>query len=276
MPEIHSTAIVDPTAQLAPGVTLGPYTMVGPHCILGEGVELQPFSRLVSHVTLAEGVKLHSGAIVGDVPQHLGYKEHPGRVEIGKNTVLREGVTVHRPYAEGGVTRIGENCFLMANSHAAHDVTVGDRVVLVNGTLLAGHVTVGDACTLSGCALVHQWVKVGRLAMLSGGVEISCDIPPFAVARGRNQIVGMNVIGMRRAGMTPGQRGVLKRLFVELLQPGINFAQATAKARIHLETLPPDRTGPALELVNWLSLEHTRGVTRLPGRGEPIDELEHA
>jgi UDP-N-acetylglucosamine acyltransferase len=262
MSPIHPTALVDSSAEIAAGADIQAYTVVGPECKVASGVQMQPFSRLVSHVTLGPNVSVHSGAVLGDTSQHQAYQEHPGRVEIGAGTVIREGVTVHRPFHEGGVTKIGEHCFLMANSHVAHDCSVGNKVVIVNGALLAGHVHVDDQVTLSGCVLIHQYCHIGRLAMLSGGAEITCDVAPFCMVRGRNELIGLNIVGLRRAGHTAGERRLLKQAFQHALATQESLPTAVQQARKALESGDTDHRALADELLEFLDAEHPRGIVR--------------
>lgn len=262
---IHPDARIDASAEIADDAEIGPFVIIGPHCIVGPRCVLHPFSRLASHVTLHEDVKIHSGAVIGDVPQHLGYKEHPGRVEIGARTILREHVTVHRPHVAGGVTRIGADCFLMVGSHVAHDCVLGNKVIFVNAATPAGHVTIGDGVLLSGHVGIHQFVSIGRMAMLSASAQVSMDVPPFVIVEGRNYLEGLNVVGLKRAGYSPAQRRQLKRVMLHSLQPGVIFAQAITRQRAELATLPADDTLLAGEFLDWLAADHPRGVLRFPG-----------
>jgi UDP-N-acetylglucosamine acyltransferase len=151
-------------------------------------------------------------------------------VEIGADCSIREGVTIHRGSAEGSVTRVGEGCLLMVNSHLGHNVILGRRVILANGVLLAGHVQVGDGAFLSGNVIIHQFTRIGRLAMLAGGSGISKDVLPFCTTASlhTNRIAGLNIIGLRRAGMTSADRLQLKRAYHLVFRQGLALPAARA------------------------------------------------
>jgi UDP-N-acetylglucosamine acyltransferase len=157
--------------------------------------------------------EIHAGCIIGDAPQDIRYKGEPTRLLIGDRNVFREHMTVHRSKSLSEDTVIGSDNFLMAHSHVGHNVHLGNYVILANGALLAGHATVGDRAFISGNCLVHQFVRVGTLALMQGGSAVSKDLPPFTVARGDNGICGLNVVGLRRAGISSEERLELKRLY---------------------------------------------------------------
>ena len=227
---IHPTAVIHPRAQLDPTVQVGPYAVIdegvvaGAHCVIG------PHVHLTGLTTLGAGNRLHAGCVLGDAPQDLKYHGEPTRLRIGEHNVFREHVTVHRSNQPATDTVIGSHNFLMAHSHVGHNVLLGDHVILANGALLAGHVTVEDRAFISGHCLVHQFVRIGTLALMQGGAGIGKDLPPFTIARGNNGICGLNVIGLRRAGFTSGQRLELKRLYHRLFRSRQNFRAALAVA----------------------------------------------
>lgn len=220
---------VHPTAIVCQGATIGRNVTIGPHCFIDDGVEIGDECTIAHRATLLSGTilgarcRVHAGAVLGDAPQDLSYDGFRSYVWIGAGTVIREGVTVHRATIEDGATIIGERCFLMANSHVGHDARVGNEVILANGTLLAGHVQVGDRAFLSGNCLVHQFTRIGRLAMLSGGTAVQMDVPPFTITRSTssNCVMGLNVVGLRRAGYSSADRAHLKDAFDLLYRSGM-------------------------------------------------------
>ena len=228
---IHPTAIIHPRAKLDSSVSVGPYAVIdegvtlGPQCVVG------PHVYLTGQTTVGSQNRFHAGCVIGDAPQDLKYKNEPTRLRIGDNNVFREHFTVHRSTKTEDETVIGSNNFLMAHSHVAHNCRVGNHVILANGALLGGHVTVEDKAFISGNCLVHQFCRVGTLALMQGGSAISKDLPPFTIARGDNGICGLNVIGLRRAGLTSDQRLELKRLYHALFRSGRNLSEAVAAAR---------------------------------------------
>jgi UDP-N-acetylglucosamine acyltransferase len=220
--KIHTTAIVESGA------------------VIGENAEIGPHAVILACVTLGPGCKVHAGAVLGDEPQDLAYKGAASFVRIGARCVIREHVTIHRGTKEGTATEVGDECFLMANSHLGHNVRLGRRVIVANGALLGGYAEVGDSAFVSGNALVHQFCRIGRLAMLSGGCGISKDVPPFCTVRGiqPNRIAGLNVVGLRRAGMTPADRAAVRKAFALLYQSGLNTTQALERIRAELQGAP--------------------------------------
>ena len=175
--------------------------------------------------------RFHAGCVIGDAPQDLKYKDEPTGLRIGDHNVFREHVTVHRSNKVGEVTVLGSHNFLMANSHVAHNCVVGDHTIIANGVLLAGHVTVQDRAFISGNCLVHQFTRVGTLALMQGGSAISKDLPPFTVALRDNEMCGLNIVGLRRAGFSAEQRLELKQLYQALFRSGRPLREAVAEAR---------------------------------------------
>ena len=180
----HASAIVDKSAVIGNDVEIGPFAVIGADVDLGDGCVIGPHAVIHPYTALGSGCRVHAGAVIGDLPQDLAFKQVRSFVEIGADCVLREGVTVHRGTEEGTKTSLGDECFLMANSHVGHNCLVGDGVILANGALLGGRVEVGAGAFISGNSAVHQFVKVGRLAMLAGLSGISKDLPPFCTTHG--------------------------------------------------------------------------------------------
>jgi len=227
---IHPSAVINPKALLDPSVEVGPFAVIdagvslGPDCIVG------PHVCLTGQTTIGARNRFHAGAVIGDAPQDLKYKGNPTRLVIGDDNVFREGCTVHRSTTADGATTIGSNCFLMANSHVGHNCFVGNHVIIANGALLGGHVQVADRVFISGNCAVHQFARVGTLALMQGGAMISRDLPPYTIARGANNMCGLNIVGLRRAGISPEARLELKRLYHLLFRSGKPLAAALAEA----------------------------------------------
>ena len=205
-PHIHLTAIISAEAQLADDVRVGPYVVIDGPVTVGPGCAIGPHAQLIGPLTIGKGNTIGFGSVVGGAPQHLAYNGEPTAVAIGDGNTFREHTTVHRGMPAGtgpgtGITVVGNGNLFMAGSHVAHDCRVGDHGIFANGALLAGHVEVGDRVLLSGNSAVHQFCRVGRLALLSGASATSKDIPPFWVMQDVNRECGVNVIGMRRAGL---------------------------------------------------------------------------
>lgn len=218
MPQIHPSAVVSADARLAPDVTVGPLAVIDGPVELGAGCVVAAQARLTGPLTVGPKNTFDTGCVIGGAPQHTAYAGEPTRVEIGAGNTFREHVTVHRGMPVGvgpgtGTTRIGDGNLFMAGAHVAHDCEVGSHGIYANGALLAGHVTTGDRVFLSGNSAVHQFCRVGRLALLSGTSASTKDIPPFWVVQNFNRVCGVNVVGMRRAGVTNAEINAVRRVF---------------------------------------------------------------
>jgi UDP-N-acetylglucosamine acyltransferase len=212
---IHPTAIVSAEAQLAGDVQVGPFAIIEGPVVLGAGCRVGPHVHLMGHLTIGENNTFHTGCVIGDAPQHSGYKGEPTRVEIGDGNTFREYCTVHRgmPAPATGVTTIGDRNLMMANSHVGHDCRVGNGCVTANGSMLGGHVELQDGVFVSGNAAVHQFCRVGRLAMIGGLSAVSQDCPPFWMIRYINVPHGINVVGMKRSGMNADDIAAVRRAY---------------------------------------------------------------
>jgi len=228
---IHSTAIIHPHAKVDATVEVGPYAVIDAGVSLGAGCWLAPYVHLTGETSIGKNNRFHTGCVIGDAPQDLKYTGTPTRLRIGDGNVFREHTTVHRSTNPDGETVIGSGCFLMAGAHVGHNSVVGNQVIIANGVCLGGHVTVDDRAFLSGNCLVHQFVRVGTLALMQGGSAISKDLPPFTIARRQNSINGLNIIGMRRAGISSAERLEVKALYHAIFRAGLPFRAAIAAAR---------------------------------------------
>lgn len=224
---VHPTAQVSPEARLAEGVQVGAFAIIDGHATIGRDTILRPFAQIVGTVTLGEGNDVGSGCILGDRPQHRGYKGEPTGVVIGHGNIFREHCTVHRGMPDGrAITRIGNDNYFMANSHVAHDCIVGDHCNFANGAAIGGHVVIEDRVFISGNSVVHQHVRVGRLALISGVSATSQDIPPFWMIQDYNAPVGINAIGMRRAGIPTAEIKAVQTAFRLIYESGLGMSTA--------------------------------------------------
>lgn len=261
MPHVHSTAVISPEARLAPDVTVGPFAVLEGAVTVGPGTTIAARAHLIGPLTLGANNRIHSGAVLGGDPQHLGYKGEPTTVEIGDGNTFREHVTVHRGMPVGvgpgtGTTKIGDRCLFMAGAHIAHDCVVGSDVILANGALLGGHVVVGDRALISGNSAVQQFCRVGRLALLSGTSASTKDIPPFWVMQNVNHVRGLNLVGMKRAGIAPAERVAIRAAFkiIYLTRPALLLSAAVDRIEAELGHFPAIR-----ELVEFVRTSK-RGV----------------
>ena len=260
---IHPTAIVNPKAELGANVTIGPFCVIDADVKIGANARIGPHVTILPFTTIGAGCTLHANVVLGDLPQDIAFKDVVSYVRLGANCTIREGVTIHRGTKPETETVAGDDCYLMANSHLAHNVRLGNGVILVNGALLAGYVEVGDRAFISGNAAVHQFCRIGKLAMMSGNSSISKDLPPFCITRSSrmNSIAGLNVVGLRRAGYGVPDRLAIKRAFHILYQSGLNVSQATAKIRAE------SPSGPTMEFCEFVE-QSKRGICRFGGQTE--------
>jgi UDP-N-acetylglucosamine acyltransferase len=230
---IHPSAVIHPNAKLGTNVTVGPCTVIDAGVELGDDCIVGPQVCLTGATTIGKGNRFHAGCVIGDAPVDLKYKGEPTRLRIGDHNVFREHVTVNCSNTLAEDTVIGDHNLLTPHAHVGHNTVVGNHVILGGGCFLAGHVVVQDRAFISGCCLVHQFCRVGTLAMMQGGAAISQDLPPFTVVHRVNELCGLNIVGLRRAGLTADERLELKRLYRELFRSGKNLRAAVEEAKNH-------------------------------------------
>jgi UDP-N-acetylglucosamine acyltransferase len=229
---LHPTAVIHPDAELGANVTVGPYAVIEGAARIGAGCAIQAHAVIGAHVVMGKDNLIGYGAIIGGDPQDFAFRpEIRSAVRIGNGNRIREYCTIHRGTTEDSATVVGDGCFLMAGAHLAHNVQLGDHVILANNVLLGGHVRVEDRVFIGGGCVFHQHMRVGRLAICQGLSAFSKDIPPFTTAAERNGIAGLNVVGLRRAGFSLEQRTEIKEAFALLYRRGLNTAQALAASR---------------------------------------------
>lgn len=255
---IHPTAIIDPRAQIPSTAEIGPRVLIEGPVELGENCVIQANAILTGEVKLGSGNKIGYGAILGALPQDLGFKpETPTGVTIGNDNVIREYCTIHRATKPETHTRVGSNNYIMAGAHFAHDVVVQDRCIIANNVLLAGHVHFGNNVVVGGGTVFHQFVRVGSYVMVRGLSAIGKDIPPYTMALAINSVIGLNVVGLRRVGLGAERRGEIKKAFNMLYREGWNTTQA-------LEAAEKIAWGPEAEQF-WAFVREAkkRGICRL-------------
>jgi UDP-N-acetylglucosamine acyltransferase len=234
---IHPTAIVDPQAQLGADVEIGPYAIIDGPVKVGDRTRVLALAHLSGDLEIGPDCQIHMGAVLGHLAQDRGLAGKGGGVTVGARNIIREYVTVHRASKPDHRTVLGEDNFLLACSHVGHDCRVGRLNTIANGALLAGYVVVGDRAFISGNVVIHQFVKIGSLAMLGGQARVTKDVPPFMTVEGNSKVRGLNIVGMRRAGMTAEQRHRVKEAFWILYRSGLNVPNAVAQIK-RLEPSP--------------------------------------
>lgn len=228
---VHPTAVIHPEAQLGANVTVGPYAVIEGPARIGDGCVIQAHAVITGHVTMGIENTIGYGAVIGAEPQDLAFRpDVASEVRIGDGNKIREYCTIHRGTSTGSATIVGSHCFLMAGAHLAHNVRLGDRVILANNVLLGGHVIVEDRVFVGGGCVFHQHMRVGQLVICQGASGFGQDIPPFTIAAEINGIAGLNVVGLRRAGFTTAERVEIKEAFNLLYRSGRNVRQALADA----------------------------------------------
>jgi UDP-N-acetylglucosamine acyltransferase len=212
---IHQTAIVDAQAAVAADAEIGPYCVIGPHVAIGEGCRLVAHVHVTGHTAIGARTGIQPFTSLGTPPQSVKYRGGPTRLVIGAACDIREGVTMNIGTEDGGgVTEVGDRCFLMAGSHVGHDSKVGNDVTIANDTVLGGHVSVGDYSVIGGQAAVHQFCRIGEGAMMSGFSAIAADLIPYGFAIGQRGVLGgLNIVGMRRRGLSRADIHHVRRLY---------------------------------------------------------------
>jgi UDP-N-acetylglucosamine acyltransferase len=224
---VHPTAIVGEGASLGDGVVVGPYAVVESDTRLGDRTEVRAHAVVKRFTTVGEDNAVHEGAVIGGEPQDVAFAGGETHLRVGDRNRIRECVTIHRSSLPGGTTVVGSECFLMACSHVAHDCRIGDRVILANNVALAGHVDIGERAFLSGGVVVHQFCRIGRLAMVGGNSKVVQDCLPFVVTDGVPGVAcGLNVVGLRRAGVGASQVRALKEGYRLLLRSALPLETA--------------------------------------------------
>lgn len=239
MASIHPTAVVDPGAELGAGVEVGPYaviesdTRIGPDCRLGSHVLIKRFT------TVGARCRLYHGAVLGEDPQDLKFRDEPSQLLVGENCLVREYVTFHRATGEGNRTVVGSHGLFMAYCHVGHNSRVGDHVLLANYVGVSGHCVIEDYVTVGGMSGLHQYVTVGTTAMIGGMSRVVEDAPPYCITNGNpSRIYGLNVRGLRRRGIVGEAVIALKRAFRLLYRGELNTSQAVERIRESGELTP--------------------------------------
>jgi len=237
---IDARAIVSPKAELAEGVTVGPYSVIEDGVKIGKGTWVGPHAVIKGPTTIGEDNKIFQFASIGDAPQDLKYKGEPTRLEIGDRNVFREFTTMNRgTVGGGGLTVIGSDNLFMAFTHVAHDCRVGSRIVMANYATLAGHVELGDWVIMGGYSGTHQFTKVGAHAFIGNNAAVTRDVPPYVMAVGTPAVPhSINSEGLKRRGFTPEQIRGLKNAYRVLYRSDLKLDDAMAELRKMAETEP--------------------------------------
>jgi len=255
---IHPTAIIDPRAEIDTSVEVGPYTIIKNNVQIDKGTVIGSHVSIDPFVTIGEDCRIFQYASVGATPQDLKYKGEETYLKIGRGTVIREFATINRgTEGGGGITEVGEDNFLMAYTHVAHDCKTGKRVILANNATLAGHVIIGDYATVGGLVAIHQFVRIGDFAYIGGKSAVVKDVPPYVIAAGdRASLRGLNSVGMQRSGITAEAVSSLKKAYRIVFRIGLTLNEALERLKAEVNPLP--------EVVNFIKFiqSSSRGITR--------------
>lgn len=255
MARIHETALVDERARLAADVEVGPYAVVEADVELGPGCRIGAQAVLKSGLRLGQRVRVYEGAVLGGEPQDLKYDGAPSFAVVGDDSVIREFATIHRSALAEGTTRVGRGCFLMGYGHVAHDCDIGDGAIIASYAALAGHIHIGERAFVSGGVVIHQFSSIGELAMIGGGSKVNLDVPPFFTVDGvPARAVGLNLVGLRRAGVDEEAIRALKRAYRLLYRSKLPLKEALAA----IEELSNDWTKRLVDFVRATE----RGICR--------------
>ena len=255
---IHPTAVIDPAAKLAEDVSVGPYSVISAGVTIGAGTEIGPHVVMNGPASIGSQNRIFQFASIGDEPQDKKYSGEPTRLEIGDRNTIREFVTINRGTVQDeGVTRLGDDNWIMAYVHIAHDCQIGDQTIFANNASLAGHVSIGDYAILGGFTLVHQFCSIGQHSLTAFGSGISKNIPPYVTVGGAPaRAHGLNMEGLRRRGFSEASRKALRKAYQTLYRESLSLQDALTALREQAKSCAEVGI-----LVEFLETQ-TRGIVR--------------
>jgi UDP-N-acetylglucosamine acyltransferase len=259
---IHTTALVDPLAQLHPTVSVGPYSIVGPNVKIDAHTKIGSHCVIDGYTTIGQNNHFYRFCSVGGMPQDKKYSGEPTRLEIGDRNMVREYVTINTGTVQDvGVTRLGSDNWVMAYVHVAHDCQIGSNVILANGVQMGGHVHIGDWAIVGGLAAVHQFGRIGAHSMTGGQSALHMDVPPYVMGSGNPCVpVGVNVEGLKRRGFSPEAISALRDAYKLIYRRGLSLEEARAQMRERQAQEPA--VAPALQVMLDFLDSSTRGIIR--------------
>ena len=256
---IHETAVVHPTAELADGVEIGPYSIIGENVKIGEGTQIGSHVVIDKWTHIGKRCQIYPYASLGAAPQHMRYNGEETYVLIGDNNIIREYVTIHRGTPFGnGKTVLGDENFIMAYAHVAHDCILGNRIVMASYAALGGHVEIGDHAIIGGIVAIHQFVRIGTFAFVGGATALTRDIPPYITASGMKvKFYGINVVNLQRNNVPEEAIKGLRKAYKMLFRSQLTMEEAVKK--VHED--PIYALPEVKHMVDFIK-ETKRGVTR--------------
>jgi UDP-N-acetylglucosamine acyltransferase len=236
---IHPTAILNEGARIGEGVSIGPYAVISGEAVIGDRCQIGPHVFIDGRSQIGVDTQILFAAAIGGIPQDRKYRGEPSSVIIGERNIIHEYATIHRGSGEGTATHVGDDNMIMAYSHLGHNCRVGSGVTIVNAANIGGHAVIEDRAIIGGLAGIHQFTTIGKLAMVGGCSRVPQDVPPFMIVEGNPAVLhGLNVIGLRRAGVDAPTRNLLKSASRLLERSGLNLSQALERITEELEDAP--------------------------------------
>jgi len=255
--QIHPSAIVSKKAKLGPNVVVGPFSIISDNVRIGADTKVGAHCVVEGNTSIGKNCEIFTGAVIGSRPQDLKFKNEKVFLEIGNHNIIREYCTLNPGTTEGSKTTVGDNNLLMAYSHVAHDCTIGSSCVLANNSTLAGHVTIEDKAVVGGIVAIHQFVRVGMLSIIGGCSKVVQDIPPFSTCDGHPaRVYGLNLIGLRRKGVSHEAIKKIDQVFKIMFNSGISVKHAVEKIEKEFK-----QTEEIAYLINFAKSSE-RGLTR--------------
>jgi len=238
---IHKTAVINPGAELSPGVSVGPYTVIEGNVTLSDNVRVGSHCFITGQTTIGRNCKIYTGAVIGSAPQDMKFSADDNVfLNIGESNTIREYVTINPGTAEGGgKTVIGNNNLIMAYAHIAHDCIIGNKCIMANAATLGGHVVIEDTAVIGGLSAVHQFVRLGRLSIVGGCSKVVQDVPPFSMCDGHPaKVISTNTLGLKRMQIPRETIQLLKKAFKIFFHSGYSKTHAVEKVTGELESSP--------------------------------------
>ncbi len=249
MVNIHPTAIVSPKAKLGQNVTVSPFAIIHENTEIGDDCVIGPRAVIYPYTTLGNNVRISHSASIGHIPQDLKFHNEITRCKIGSNSVIHEFVTIHRGTEASGETFVGEEAFIMAYSHVAHDCVIKEKVTIANCTQIAGHVTIERNAVIGGLAKIRQFTRIGKFCMIQGGRGVTKDVPHYILVGGKDvEFGGLNKIGLKRNGFSDDQINVIKQVYTYLYGSNMNVSQAKQRILSEFGSDPA-----AIEIVDFIN-----------------------
>lgn len=268
-PQIHSTAVIDPSASIGSGVFIGPYCIVGPDVAIGDRTELASHVVIERSTRIGMDCKISSHSVLGSDAQDLSYKGGPAFLTIGDRNTFREYCIFNRgAHGDAPLTRVGSDNFFMSGVHVAHDCIIGSSTIMANHATFGGHCIVEDKVVVGGLAAFHQFTRVGTMSMIGGNAAVHSDIPPYAMAAGATSATlrGLNMVGLRRNGVTAESQRAIKQAYRLMFRRGMTRENAIAEIRASVATTPE-----IMHFLKFVDVQSKRGLASAEAPKAPSD-----